>query len=146
MFIFLDIDGVMVPAAGWKIPKNMEDGFPMFNKRAVDALRNLLDKDSEIVLTTSHKMRFTVPEWKMIFEKRGVKVENLSRLNTNTSLVPRKDELLDWFNSRPVEKDFIIIDDDNSLNGLPGYLKERWIKTSSLVGLTPELISAANLI
>lgn len=141
MLILLDIDGVMVPAAGWKTPENLEDGFPMFSKKAVDALKSLLNKDTEVVLTTSHKMRFTLSEWKMIFEKRGINVERLSRLNTNTTPIQRKEELLNWFSSRTLEGKFVIIDDDSSLHSLPGNLKKHWIKTSSLVGLTPELIS-----
>ena len=28
MIIFLDIDGVMVPAKGWKVPDQLDDGFP----------------------------------------------------------------------------------------------------------------------
>ncbi|MEI9921081.1 MAG: HAD domain-containing protein [Bacteroidota bacterium] len=141
MLVFLDIDGVMVPAANWKSPENLEDGFPMFSKKAVEALSGILDKDSEVVLTTSHKMRFTLQEWKMIFEKRGVRVEKLSRLNTHTSLIRRKDDLLNWFNSHTFDDNFVIIDDDSSLHDLPEYLKKNWIQTRPLVGLTPELIS-----
>lgn len=141
MIILLDIDGVMIPAAGWKTPENLEDGFPMFNLKAVEALKNLLKKDTEIVLTTSHKMRFTLTEWKAIFEKRGVKIETLSRLPSGSNALRRKDELLEWFNNHASERDFLIIDDDSSLYDLPENLKKRWIKTSPLVGLTSGLIS-----
>ena len=33
MLFFLDIDGVMVPAKGWKSPEFLDDGFPAFNIR-----------------------------------------------------------------------------------------------------------------
>jgi hypothetical protein len=50
----------------------------------------------------------------------------------------RKDEILSWFNSNNVPDNFIIIDDDKSLNALPEYLKRNLILTSSMVGLTFE--------
>ncbi|MDI3318583.1 HAD domain-containing protein [Pinibacter soli] len=42
MLIFLDIDGVMVPAKGWKAPEMLSDGFPAFSNKATNALRNLV--------------------------------------------------------------------------------------------------------
>ena len=33
MLLFLDIDGVMVPAKGWKSPELLNDGFPAFSSR-----------------------------------------------------------------------------------------------------------------
>ena len=145
MFVLLDIDGVMVPAASWKAPENLDDGFPVFSKKAVEALKSILNSDTEVVLTTSHKMRFTLSEWKAVFERRGVRIEKLSRLDANPHTLQRKDELLNWFSNRVANNDFLIIDDDSSLHGLPSRLKERWIKTSSLVGLTSELVSQLNL-
>ena len=146
MLVFLDIDGVMLPAASWKTPENLEDGFPMFSKRAVQALKSMLDDDSEIILTTSHKGRFTPAEWKVIFERRGVRIEKLSCLESNTDLSKRKDELVDWFESHSISENFVIIDDDSSLHALPRHLKDRWINTSSLVGLTPERVSEASIL
>lgn len=55
LYIFLDIDGVMVPAKGWKAPELMTDGFPNFSAKAVAALHTLLAPDAVIILTTSHK-------------------------------------------------------------------------------------------
>jgi hypothetical protein len=43
---------------------------------------------------------------------------------------------LNWFNLNKVSEEFIIIDDDKSLNDLPTYLKEKLILTSPLIGLT----------
>lgn len=94
----LDIDGVMVPAAGWKTPENLADGFPMFSKKAVHALKSLLDGDIEIVLTTSHRARFTLLEWKMIFERRGLAIQKISCLDVNANL-SSKDivSIVAWF-------------------------------------------------
>jgi hypothetical protein len=54
----------------------------------------------------------------------------------NNNNFSRKDELLDWFNYNHIQDDFIIIDDDKSLNALPDNLKQHLIQTSSFIGLT----------
>ncbi|CAN5377602.1 hypothetical protein BH09BAC3_BH09BAC3_13380 [soil metagenome] len=94
MVLFLDIDGVMVPSAGWRIPENLEDGFPMFSAKAVKALNILISKDTDIVLTTSHKSRFTPVEWRKIFLNRGINIDKLSTLEPNNNFHKRKDEIL----------------------------------------------------
>jgi hypothetical protein len=55
----------------------------------------------------------------------------------------RKDELLLWFNGKHLNENFIIIDDDKSLNGLPEFLKNKLIQTSGSVGLTDYLADEA---
>lgn len=53
----------------------------------------------------------------------------------------RKNEVFDWFERAyklQCNYDFIIIDDDKSLNDLPQKLKERLVLTSGMIGLTIE--------
>jgi hypothetical protein len=138
MLFFLDIDGVMVPAASWKSPKILEDRFPMFSPKAIQALQSLISVNDTVMLTTSHKSRYTISEWKGIFERRGIKIEKLQCLANNDANLSRKDEILKWVNVNGVGEEFIIIDDDKSLNDLPKFLKDRLILTSSMVGLTNE--------
>jgi len=136
MLIFLDIDGVMVPAKGWKAPEILNDGFPAFSNKATDALRNLVSENVTVVLTTSHKANYTIQEWKDIFIRRGVDIFNLKALPENIYNVSRKEEIVNWVNLNPLSEEFIIIDDDKSLNELPGFLKENLIQTSPYIGLT----------
>ena len=137
MLIFLDIDGVMAPAKSWQRPDILEDGFVDFSSKAVTVLQDILaqNANSTIILTTSHKSRFSLSQWKIIFERRGLNVNKLESLNDNTDFQSRKVEILNWFDSNDVQEDFIIIDDDKSLNDLPTFYKDRLILTSSLVGL-----------
>jgi len=139
MLIFLDIDGVLVPAAGWKAPQLLEDGFPMFTSKATKALQQLLSDTTTIILSTSHRNRFTIDQWKTIFKNRGLNIGSLKLLASNYN--SRKDEILGWFNTHNVHEDFVIIDDDTTLNALPQYLKEHLILTSPLVGLTSEHVA-----
>jgi hypothetical protein len=137
MLIFLDIDGVMAPAKSWQRPDILEDGFVDFSPKAVRVIQDLISQnaDSTIILTTSHKSRFSLSQWKIIFERRGLNVNKLESLNDNTDFQSRKVEILNWFDSNDIHEDFIIIDDDKSLNDLPKIYKDRLILTSSLVGL-----------
>lgn len=137
MLVFLDIDGVMAPAKSWQRADILEDGFVNFTSKAVRVLQEILDQnaDTTIVLTTSHKSRFSLNQWKVIFERRGLRVHEIKTLGDNTDFQSRKMEILNWFDSNDIHEDFIIIDDDKSLNDLPSFHKDRLILTSSLVGL-----------
>jgi Swiss Army Knife RNA repair-like protein len=144
MLILLDIDGVMVPANSWRKPEFLSDGFPVFSSRATNALQKIISETSaDILLTTSHKSKFSISEWFKIFELRGIEVNKIDRLSENISYLNRKEEILNWFNSKPDYEKFVIIDDDKSLNGLPVFLKEHLTLTSPLVGLTDELAKEA---
>ncbi|MBI1289273.1 MAG: hypothetical protein GC178_17030 [Flavobacteriales bacterium] len=137
MLIFLDIDGVMVPANSWRQPELMEDGFPVFSSKATAALSKILDRyNASLILTTSHKYRFSLEEWHNIFQRRGLTVNNIDRLPENKDGLSRKEELINWFQRNKTDDDFIIIDDDRMLNALPGFLKQRLLLTNSSVGLT----------
>jgi hypothetical protein len=136
MLIFLDIDGVLVPAKSWESPVILDDGFPAFTAGSVSVLQRIISSSSTVILTTSHRFRFSVDEWKSIFLKRGILLHSIQRLEDNRVGLNRKDEILYWFNHNTYSDDFIIIDDDRSLNELPSNLKDRLILTSSFIGLS----------
>lgn len=138
MLIFLDIDGVMVPAKGWKSPELLNDGFPAFSSNASRILQSLISEDTTVMLTTSYKSNYTIDEWRDIFSKRGVNVDKIKTLDKNVDNLSRKDEILNWFKANKLNEAFVIIDDDKSLNSLPEYLKENLILTSPFIGLTDE--------
>ncbi|WP_286927354.1 HAD domain-containing protein [Flavobacterium sp. UBA4197] len=140
MKIFLDIDGVMVHANPHQKVEFDNDGFYRFNIIAVQILNSVIHAngdDDELILSTSHRFRFTISEWKRIFKTRGVHTDNISILNLplhnkNT----RKTEIVNWVHKRNLHsEDIIIIDDDKSLNGLPENLKKRLVLTNPYTGL-----------
>ncbi len=144
MLLYLDIDGVMVPANSWKRPELLEDGFPVFSSKAVKSLNKIIsNSNADIVLTTSNKHMYSLRNWNDIFSRRNINVNKISRLPRNTGHLCRKEELIHWFNNDESKKDFLIIDDDKSLNGLPEYLKSKLIQTSGSVGLTEHLADEA---
>lgn len=140
MLILLDIDGVMVQAASWKRVEILNDGFTSFNARAVSVLQKIISETgASIVLTTSHKYKYNLDQWKDIFATRGINA-NIDRLEDNLTYLNRKEEILRWFSINNDVDDFVIIDDDKSLNGLPSNLKQKLVQTSPMIGLTEEHI------
>lgn len=146
MQIFLDIDGVMVPAKSWKSPELLDDGFPAFSARAIKTLQRLISNETTIVLTTSHKSFFSIEGWKQIFRNRNINIERIEVLPANVENISRKEEITNWFNTHLISEPFVIIDDDRSLNDLPENLKENLIQTSPLIGLTEDHLELINSI
>ena len=145
MLILLDIDGVMVAANSWKKPEFADDGFAVFNAKSVIALqRILLETNADILLTTPHKTKYNIRQWRDILKSRGIIPKKLHRLTTNSLQTSRKDEILDWYKKKhnPGE-DFVIIDDDKMLTELPENIKENLVLTSPFIGLTDELANDA---
>ena len=73
MLLYLDLDGVMIPANSWSSPVILEDGFPEFNEVAVNSLNRIISfSGASIVLTTSRKHKFTSEQWRKIFKRRNI--------------------------------------------------------------------------
>ena len=135
MLIFLDIDGVMVPAKGWKAPELLQDGFPAFSSQAISVLQPLVAEGATVMLTTSHKSNYSIQEWKEIFRKRGITIDKLGVLDKNVGNLNRREEIMQWININLDNDNFVIMDDDKSLNDLPAFLKAKLLLTSSHIGL-----------
>lgn len=143
MLILLDIDGVMVPANNWKRPEFENDGFPKFSRKATDSLQKIISETGAgILLTTSHKSNYSIDEWRQIFFNRGIKNVQIGKLNKNSSYLNRKGEIMNWI-QKGNDAQFVIIDDDKTLNSLPQRIKSRLVQPSATVGLNDELADVA---
>jgi predicted amidohydrolase len=110
MLILLDIDGVVVPANSCKKPEFMEDGFPMFNSRSVKALQRIISEtNASVVLTTSHKTKSKVSQWKDILKLRRINPKKVQRLTTNSLQISRKDEILEWYQKKHLPNEEFVI-------------------------------------
>jgi hypothetical protein len=145
MLILLDIDGVMVPANSWKKPEFLGDGFPVFSPRSVKALQRVLSKtNASILLTTSHKEKYSLSAWRELLKLREINIAKMDRLATSSLTTSRKDEILEWFTKEHIPgEEFVIIDDDKMLNGLPENIRKNLVLTSPSVGLTDDLADEA---
>ena len=139
----------MVTTGGWKKPEILDDQFSSFNSRAAANLQRIISETgASIVLTTSHKSSFSISEWENIFKKRGINTFSIKRLENNSNNLSRKDEILNWLNnSNESVGNFVIIDDDKSLNDLPYEIKKKCVITHSLIGLNEDCtIDAINIL
>lgn len=141
MKFFLDIDGVMVHANPHRQVELEDDGFYKFNSVAVRILSSIIRKTKdELILSTSHRHKYNLDEWKEIFESRGIRAKFISIIEiSHHPKVTRKLEIERWIYKNHYESDeVVIIDDDKSLNELPKYLKQRLVLTNSYIGLNYE--------
>jgi hypothetical protein len=72
---------------------------------------------------------------------RGIEAD-ISRLSSNSMVQSRGEEILQWI-EQSSEEDFVILDDDKSLNNLPFAIRQKLVLTSPLVGLNDEVASKA---
>lgn len=135
MIVFLDIDGVMVHANPHRKVDMEDDGFYRFKSEAVSAINTI--KDAEIILSTSHRLRFSLSEWRKLFKRRGVNFRKISIIDSEYSIyMSRKDEIEIWIERHHLDyNNLIIIDDDKSLNNLKSPLRDRVVLTKPYVGL-----------
>lgn len=112
------------------------------------ALQNIISEtNADILLTTSHKSKYTLDQWRNIFELRGISINNINVLPENTNNLSGRDEILKWYNLHESEIDYIIIDDDESLNSLPEFIKCNLLQINATVELTKSLaVDALQLI
>lgn len=135
--ILLDIDGVMIPARPWQNHQIDSDGFGIFNRLSVIYLNDIISnvEKPEIILTTSHKNKFTINQWCDIFLNRGVTKIKISKLETDSMEIPRIEEIRSWYLKNENEN-FIIIDDDKGLNDFDNKFKDKYlVLTNSTIGL-----------
>ena len=147
MTILLDIDGVLVTVPAWRSVKLLSDGFLEFNERAVKNLIKLINETkASIVLTTTHRFNYSVPEWKELLKTRGINPSSISKVNELESLSDiayRSVEIEQWINLHTDITNYVIIDDDLSLNGLPLAIKQKCVLTKPLIGLDDEATEKA---
>lgn len=95
-------------------------------------------------MTTSHKGRYDITQWRNILESRGINARHINSLSSDSLQLNRKNEILSWYKyEHTPNEEFVIIDDDKLLNDLPGYIKQKLVLTSPSVGLTEELADNA---
>lgn len=127
----------MIPARPWRAYEISSDGFGMFSKSSVDCLNDIIKSslNPEIILTTSHKNRYGIDDWKNIFSNRGIIKTKISRLNTESLEISRIEEIRSWYFKNQNES-FIVIDDDKGLNDLDTNFKEDYlVLTKPTIGL-----------
>ncbi|MBC7553993.1 MAG: hypothetical protein H7257_08440 [Taibaiella sp.] len=145
--ILLDIDGVMVTTPGWKRAEMNSDGFMEFNRRAAGNLASIIAATgADVILTTSHRNQYPAEAWKLILDRRGIATNSITIIDDYIgagNYTSRAEEIQRWVRVFGEHKNYVIIDDDTSLDNLPVSVKNRWVKTSPLIGLDDKAVAKA---
>lgn len=134
----------MVTVPSWKPVPLMDDEFFEFDQIACINLSKIISiTNAEIVLSSTHRINYFRNEWVEIFRTRGINISTISKINDVGSIqemTSRRIEIETWIQNNPNEE-YIIIDDDASLNGLIN--KDRLVKTNSMTGFNKECYELA---
>ncbi|MEW7289380.1 HAD domain-containing protein [Aquimarina sp. 2304DJ70-9] len=141
--LILDLDGVLITTPMWKADEIDTDGYSKFNEDCVTNLNKLLSKwEFEIWLSSTRRTIKTIEEFNQIFRNRNIKNQISGFLPEYDDCRTRKDEILRFIEEHNTS-DFLIIDDDKSLNGLEEKYKEKLILTELQKGFDKEKFELA---
>jgi len=141
--IILDLDGVLILTPNWKSDEMHSDGYSEFNINCVRNLNSLLDNlDAELWLSSTRRFSKTLKQFQEIFKNRNIKASLIGFLPGGTVGTERKIEIDTFLDHEPI-RNFLIIDDDKSLNGLESDRKQFWVQTELLIGLNTEKLNEA---
>ena len=118
------------------------DGFLKFNPNAANNLIKILARtNAAIVLTTTHRVNYSIDAWTQLFQARNIYASSISKINNLTtlgSMPDRATEVNDWVGRHGKMETFVVIDDDTSLNRLSQDIKDKIVFTKPLAGLDDE--------
>ena len=139
----MDLDGVLITTPTWKPNEIHSDGYSEFNESCVKNLNQLLTStEFEIWLSSSRRTLKSLEEFNLIFKNRGIKKPITGFLPEYSDCKNRKEEVIKFLTEFEVS-DFLIIDDDKSLNGLDIEIKKNLISTQLTTGFNIEKLEEA---
>ena len=141
--LILDLDGVLITNPSWKSDEIDSDGYSKFNGKCVDNLNQLLSLSKfEIWLSSTRRTMKTLEEFNLIFENRNIKEKIQGFLPEYKECENRREEV-EMFIEDFCISNFLIIDDDKSLNGLSINYKKKLISTELQKGFDYEKLMRA---
>lgn len=142
--IILDLDGVLITTPIWKPDLVDEvDQYSKFDEQCIDNLNVLLSKCTcEIWLSSTRRTVKTLEEFNIIFKNRNIRSPICGFLPEYTDCKTRKEEIVKFIQDYEVTN-FLILDDDRSLNGLHIDVKKRLILTQYIKGFNLEKLKLA---
>lgn len=143
MHLILDLDGVLITNPSWKTDQIHSDGYSEFNESCVENLNQLLTlAEFDIWLSSTRRTMKTLTEFNLIFKNRGIEKQIAGFLPEYANCRNRKEEVLNFITELKLF-DFLIIDDDKSLNELESRIKEKLILTELMKGFNSEKLKEA---
>jgi hypothetical protein len=139
--ILLDLDGVMITTPSWRKDYIDIDGYSQFNPQTVRNLNKLTSQvNAELWLISARRRGFTLEQFNTFFNFRKIEKELSGMVPVYFEYIPRIEELKSFLEVEPVDN-YLIIDDDTSLDGLED--KRFWVKTHPMIGFGEEKLNEA---
>lgn len=143
IILLLDLDGVLITDAIWKVNEMDTDGYSKFNSQCIDNLNQLLTiANFEIWLSSARRLNMSLPEFREIFKHRKIAKDIKGFVPIYLHALTRKQEI-ESFIDEFQPKHYLIIDDDKSLHHLPTDIQKHWVKTRLMKGLDSERLQKA---
>lgn len=143
IILILDLDGVLITTSPWKADEMDSDGYSVFNVECVQNLNSLLELAKfDIWLSSTRRTVKTLQEFNAIFEHRQIKQSIEGFLPEYTNCNSRKDEVIEFLNEKN-PSNYLIIDDDKSLNDLNTIMKTNLISTDLVIGFNNQKFELA---
>jgi len=141
--LILDLDGVLITTPPWKQDTMHSDGYSEFNESCINNLNRLLTLvEFDIWLSSTRRTTKTLTEFNLIFKNRELRNKIVGFLPEYSCCKSRKEEVIKFIDEYKIS-DFLIIDDDKSLNGLEDILKENLVLTELMKGFNLEKLNEA---
>lgn len=141
--LILDLDGVLITTPPWKADEMDYDNYSKFNSTYVQNLNTLLTKYTfEIWLSSSRRKTKTIEEFNQIFKNRNLSQSIEGFVPHYPDSKSRKEEIIEFIAQYEIE-DYLILDDDKSLNDLPKSIKCNLILTDFFKGFDDEQLKKA---
>ncbi len=141
--LILDLDGVLITTPMWKADEMDSDGYSKFNQSCIDNLNTLLSLDDfDIWLSSTRRTVKSIEEFNTIFINRNITKPIKGFLPVYENCNNRKEEILKFLEEfKP--QNYLIIDDDKSLNDLDEITKEKLVLTELMKGFNQEQLKLA---
>jgi hypothetical protein len=140
--LILDLDGVLITTPSWRRDELDIDGYSKFNEEAIVNFNMLTDGlNFELWLISDRRRGKTLEQFNEIFKSRNIK-KQIDGMIPIYGYITRYQELQNFISENKIEN-FMIIDDDNSLENLED--KKFWVKTKSLIGFGKEELNESKL-
>jgi len=136
--LILDLDGVLITTPPWKTDEIEFDGYSKFNSQCVNNLNELLGEvNFDIWLSSSRRKVKSLKEFNTIFSNRHIHNPIAGFLPIFEEYKTRRAEIEQFISEFEIS-DFLILDDDKSLNELTTAHKDRLVLTELMKGFTSE--------
>ena len=144
--LILDLDGVLITTPSWKADEMDFDNYSKFCSTCINNLNNLLlSFEFDIWLISTRRTVKTLKEFNEIFKNRKIIQEIIGFVPQQNEINNRKEEVL-HFIEKINPKNYIIIDDDKTLNGLNKNMKSNLVLTELMKGFNTEKLNEAKRI